>query len=319
MAKNTTALKRGFHYDPINKDLGIYLNGVQMESYSEVPGRTYYVNNITGASTNDGLSWGSAFDEVTTAITAQIAYSLAKTGVAPTAAGIYGRDRILVMGTGTTYANIATLPQMCDVIGVGATTYGDGTGIARIGLAGYDGIAGTARGLGLYNLQFQAPTGQYCADFVSLFRSEIAYCTFQSRITDAAAGIRFSGASSGNWIHNCLWTAGGGAAWSTIGIDIRGASFNNNVIENNHIVATQCGIYVVSTCVDAGGTIVRNNTFGGEGLAWGVDDNATNGTIMYSGNYLFVPAGQGGALVDAGTARWVCNYSAATFSAVTGS
>jgi hypothetical protein len=208
---------------------------------------------------------------------------------------------------------------MCDVIGVGATSYGDGTGIPRIGLAGYAGIAGTARGLGLFNLQFQAPATFMCADFVSLFRSEIAYCTFQSRVTDAASGIRFTGASSGNYIHHNMWTAGGGAAWATRGIDIEGASFNNNVIENNHIVATECGIYVVSTCVDAGGTIVRNNTFGGEDLAWGVDDNATNGTIVYSGNFICCPAGQGGALANDGTRRWVCNYSAATFSAVTAS
>ena len=112
-----------------------------------------------------------------------------------------------------------------------------------------------------------------------------------------------------------MWAAGGGAAWATRGIDIEGTSFNNNIIEYNHIVATECAIYVVSTCVDAGGTIVRHNTFGGETLAVGVDDNATNGTIMYAGNFCWVPAGAGCSLTNDGTKRWVCNYSAQTFSA----
>ncbi len=118
------------------------------------PGRTYYVNNITGSASNDGLSWGNAFAQVSTAITAQAAYSLAKTGVVATAAGIYGRDRIIIMGTGTTYTAISALPQMCDVIGFGADPRGNGTGIVVIGDAtgAADGIAGSCRGLNMYKI-----------------------------------------------------------------------------------------------------------------------------------------------------------------------
>ena len=37
-------------------------------------GRIYYVNNITGDSSYDGLSWDTPFDEVSTAITASETY-----------------------------------------------------------------------------------------------------------------------------------------------------------------------------------------------------------------------------------------------------
>jgi len=277
----------------------------------DYPSKIYFVNNITGSSGNDGLSWAYPFAQVSEAVTAWEAYRATQT-----ATNAYVRGIIYVQGTGTTYINLAALPSYCDIIGVGSTSYGDGAGIVCIGLAGYDGIAGSARGLRMFNLQFQAPTTKVCADFENLFRSEIAFCTFQSRVTDAAVGLRFNLASSGNHIHNCLWTAGGGAAWAVRGIDIEGPSFNNNVFEDNHVVATECGVYVVSTCVDAGGTIFRHNTFGGEDLAVGVDDNATNGTIVYAGNFICCAAGAGGSLANDGTRRWVCNYSAQTFSAV---
>mgnify|MGYP001165937084 FL=1 len=278
-------------------------------------GKQYFVNNITGSSGASGLSWDDPFDQITTAITA----SEAQRQLPAETTNEYVRNQIFVQGTGTTYTNLAALPNYCDIIGVGALSYGDGAGIVCIGLAGYDGIAGSARGLGLYNLQFQAPTGYYCADFVNLYRSEIAFCTFQSRVTDATAGMRFTGACSGVLVRNCAWTAGGGASWAVLGISIEGPSFTNSIFEDNHVVATNAAVYVISTCVTAGGTIFRNNNFGGTGLAWGVDDNATTGQIVYTGNHICCVAGQGGALANNGTARWVCNYSAATFSAVTAS
>ncbi len=74
MARNITASKRGFGYDPVTRSLGVYVDGALVQSYPPTPGRTYFVNNITGSSTNDGLSWANAMDEVSTAITASEVY-----------------------------------------------------------------------------------------------------------------------------------------------------------------------------------------------------------------------------------------------------
>jgi len=312
MAKNISGLKRGFHYDPLQKDLGIYVDGVQVESYTAQAGNTYYVNNITGSSSNNGLSWATPFAQVTTAITAQTAAQAARTS-----GNNYLRDKILVQGTSTSYNLVATLPSYCDIIGVGAPSYGDGAGIAVIGGAGGHGIAGTARGLRLINLQFQAGGVYTCANFVSLFRSEIAFCTFQARGTDNVAGIAFSAASSGNYIHDCMWTAGGGAACTGIGFDIEGTSFTMNRIENNIIRGVSAGVYVVATCTSAGATVFKDNAIGYSGCSIGVDDNATVGTIQYCGNYIY--AGTAATLVHAHTARWTCNYWGITFSTSTNS
>ena len=92
-------------------------------------GRTYYVNNITGASTNDGLSWNSAMDEVSTAITASETFRQLQ----GTDTNDYIRNRIIVQGTGTAYTSLTALPSYCDLIGLGSEVRGNGSGIARIG------------------------------------------------------------------------------------------------------------------------------------------------------------------------------------------
>ncbi len=276
MAKNVSSLKRGFHYDPINKDLGVYVNGVQVASYTDVPGRTYYVNNVTGASTNDGLSWGSAFDQVSTAITAQAAYSLAKTGVAATATGIYGRDRIIIMGTGTTYTAISTLPQMCDIIGLGAEPRGNGTGIVVIGDAtgAADGIAGTTRGLYMYNIQCVGAGSYYAADFAAAYRSCIENCTFGGNADSAACAVALNVVSgSGLVVRNCSVIAH--AAFPVIGFRFAsaGGNFNQCLIEDNMVYGSTTGMS--NTGYLSNLTVFRNNIcYGG---TTGLIDNATNG------------------------------------------
>ena len=94
MAKNTPGLKRGFHWDPASQDLGIYVNGVQVQSYSERAGRVYYVNNITGSSTNDGRSWGAPFDQPSTAITASETYRQLGGGAPDVSTNDYVRNTI---------------------------------------------------------------------------------------------------------------------------------------------------------------------------------------------------------------------------------
>ncbi len=162
---NKPGIKRGFNYNYQTRSLGIYVDGVQVADYSQIVGRTYYVNNILGSSTNDGLSWGTAMDEVSTAITASETYRQlgGVVGGASVTTNDYVRNTIVVQATGTAYSAISALPNYTDIIGLGATPRGNGAGIVRIDGAGAaDAMAGTARGLGLYNLQaMQSSAGSF--------------------------------------------------------------------------------------------------------------------------------------------------------------
>jgi hypothetical protein len=140
-------------------------------------GKTYYVNNITGSSSADGLSWDGAFDQVSTAITASEASRLIHVG---TTTNDYIRNTIVVQGTGTAYASLTALPSYCDMIGLGADPRGNGTGIARIGpdadTTPSDGInADAARGLNMYNIQVQAASAKYGMDIDKAYR-----CLFEN-------------------------------------------------------------------------------------------------------------------------------------------
>lgn len=244
-----------------------------------ISGRTYYVNNITGDSGNSGLSWATAFDEVTTAITASNAY------LATQATGNeYVRSAIFVQGTSTAYTALATLPNYCDVIGIGAPPNGNGSGIARIGANGADGIAGSARGLGLYNLQIISGGDFYCMDFVMLFRSTIQDCALMAAAHHTTGGMRFSSSAGGNKIVHNHW--GSVAAHSNFitGLSAAGASFDHNEIEDNFICAKTYGTRILSTATSAGSTVFRRNTIGnltGESCDYGVVDDAAWATGEY--------------------------------------
>jgi hypothetical protein len=291
-------------------------------------GATYFVNNITGAAANDGLTWDTAVAEVSQAITLAEAARLASWG-GVTLTNHTLRNRIFVQGTGTAYASISSLPSFCDIIGVGANAHGDGSGIPVISGKSADApaaaFAGTARGLGLYYLQFETSGAKYCLDFVNLFRSEIAFCSFKASDPTLATvvttgGIRFTGSSGGNYIHDNMWI-GGNDSWFTYGIktDAGVVIFNFNRIENNMIEAETAGIYIAAETVTGDGTSVNDNKFtgGNHVMAVAVDDNATTGRIFYSGNRC--GSTDGGQLVNNGAIRWVGNYRINGFSAVTAS
>jgi len=289
---------------------------------ADYPGKVYYVNNVSGSASNDGLTWATAFAQIATAITAVDAFH-SITATANVRCAIY------VQGTATAYTALTSLPSYCDIIGVGAVPYGDGAGIPVISgkhaSAPTPAIAGTARGLGLYGLQLETSGAKYCADFVSLFRSEIAFCAFKASDPTLATlvtlgGIRFTANSGGNYIHDCMWM-GGNDSWFTHGILVDSAVviFNFNRIEDNMIEAETDGIYISAATVTGDGTSVNNNRFtgGNHTMAVAVDDNATTGRIFYSGNRC--GSTDGGQLANNGAIRWVGNYRINGFSAVTAS
>jgi len=279
--------------------------------------KSYFVDNINGATGNNGLTWTAAKAQISQAITAWEAFRAAE-------ANIYARGVIYVRGTGTAYTKLTALPNYCDIIGVGSNPNGNGTGIVMIGDNGADGIAGTARGLGLYNLQFISGGAFWCADFVQLLRSTIENCAFQTLTAASDGGIRFTGASGGVTIRNCHWL-GSGNVIAKVGIEVAGPNFNDVLVEGCEIHGTTAGVLIDNTCstgqngTAADNTVFRNNSIGdfGRGCATAIDDNEIAGMIRYDGNYVM-----GTALiccVNNGAARVHGNLSANGFVSVTAS
>ena len=227
------------------------------------PGAIYYVNNITGNSGFDGLSWDTPFDEVNTAITASEAYRAARFSANNTV-----RNIIYVQGTGTAYANLTALPNYCDIIGVGADPRGDGTGIVVIKGAEADAAVGTAV-IGLYmtNIQFAVSGGtSYNAlDIAVMIQSTIENCTFTGSTANTAnsnAAIRSTSHFAGNTIRNCVIGTTNGSNAFNIGFDHSGGVGNNNLFEDNVILGVVHGVKV-DAGINDNGTVWKNNIIHG--------------------------------------------------------
>jgi hypothetical protein len=284
-----------FAQDPAGIGSSIILDDIPITGMT--PGITYYVNNITGSASNDGLTWATALDQVSTAITKQAAYSLARTGVAPTAAGFYGRDRILIMGTGTTYTVVATAPQMCDLIGVGATPAGNGTGIAVIGDAtgAAHGFSGTSRGLYMANIQCVGAGSYYAANFVALYRSTLENCAFGGNNLSAACARALSiTAGSGTLIKNCRTIMHAAAPVIGMCFAEAGGNFNECQVEDCFAYGSTTGMSNKGYLSD--GAVFKNN-------------------IAYGGTTGIIDAGAGGA--DASVAFWYNNFGSGATTGVT--
>jgi len=220
-------------------------------------GRTYYVNNITGSSTADGLSWNSAMDQVDTAIAASETFRALK---ASTNRAI--RNTILIQGTSTAYEAVETdACNYIDFIGLGADPRGNGIGVAQIsGLGAADGfsLTATSRGCNFYNIRFDG-SGAYCAfDCTNLLRATFENCSFMGdAITNSAltSAFRCTGDMGGCVIHHCH--IGTDWAFPTTGITL-GTQFDISEISECFIRATTNGIYAAGPVLDHQG-LIKNN------------------------------------------------------------
>jgi hypothetical protein len=117
-----------------------------------------------------------------------------------------------------------------------------------------------------------------------------------------------------------MWM-GSNDSWFTYGIVTASTVviFNFNRIEGNEIQAETAGVLIAAETVTGDGTKFKNNDFtgGNHTMAVAVDDNATTGRILYTGNYC--GSTDGGQLIHNGAIRWVGNYIINGFSAVTAS
>jgi hypothetical protein len=244
-------------------------------------GMTYYVNNITGASTNPGTSWDAAFDQLSTAITASEAWVDKQT-----TNNQYIRPTIVVQGTATAYSAIAALPNYTDIIGLGADPRGNGAGIARLDGAGAADAAASAgcRGIDLYNLQFTGSGNFYAMDLALIFRSVFENCAF---VNCAYGGMRIV-TGGGIVIRDCHF--GGDTTTPATGLYIGSGShngnFNQSLVEDCVIYGSTNGVLIDTYLND--GTCFRNNTiYGG---TYAIRDTSTETTIagnaFYMGNYV---------------------------------
>jgi len=288
---NRPAIKRGFHYNPATNSLGIFVNGIQVADYPETRGRTYYVNNITGSSANDGLSWGSAVDQVSTATTLAEAYRASHA-----ANNQRIRNRIIIQGTENAYASLTALPQHCDVIGLGDDPRGCGQGIARIGPdadggGALDGVnADACRGSNFYNLQFQAGSAKAAFDCEKIFRCRFENCAFMGNNDSVSpsnlfvAGLSGAAATGGSGVvmKDCHFggaSAGGDAA---NGIYLAGTHWHNCWVENCFIIGVT-GILVKAECVSDWNSVFKSCTItaGWTAQTKSIDDNSATGHIKY--------------------------------------
>jgi hypothetical protein len=276
--------------------------------------KRYFVDNVNGDDANAGLTWATAFEQIDAAITAWETFRALQTNV-------YAQGAIYVRGTGTAYDALAALPSYCDIIGVGAEPAGDGTGIVVIGANGADGIAGTARGLGLYNLQFVTGGAFWAADFVNLFRSKIVHCAFKNVTAAADGGLRFSGASGGLVIEDCIWMAANDVCFK-VGIQAQGTHLNACRIRKNYITGTTAGVLIDATVTHGDWTVFEDNVIGdlGHGCVKAIDDNQPSDAVSWL-NYVknSVMGTNLITIANNGAARCHGNVSANDFVAVTAS
>jgi hypothetical protein len=263
-------------YNPVL--LGAVDATIIMASLGEYAGTSYYVNGDTGNdTTGDGLSWATAFATPQAAITASEVVRLART------TNLYLRNRIFIQGGSADYAPITSLPNYTDIIGVGAESRGNGTGIVVIsGGASSSAMTGTStggemRGCTFTNIQFKVLTDTYwCVDAIKVLRTTFTNCAFMCATgtgMSAGGGIRTTSSTGGVTIQDCHFGTNG-AGQLKYGVYVTASTTMNNwTIIHNHITAITAGIYLGGS-VDDTNTIIKENTIGG-----GTSTQIVNGIV----------------------------------------
>lgn len=315
---NIPARKRGFGYDPVTRSLGVYVDGALAASFPPTPGRTYFVNNITGSSSNDGLSWGTAMDEVSTAITASETYRElggVESGAAVTT-NDYVRNTIMVQGTATAYTGITDLGEYYNLIGLGVPSDGIGgtiwnttvlTGMARIGsdtvsIGGMYDLDGEYSGVYVSNIHFQTGGTNPAFGVDELYQCKFEDCGFFYAKDQATAApdawFEIYSAITGMIMNRC---SGGGNAGVTdrpaYGFHVKtGADrFTYSRMRDCQWTGSTAAFMVAATVIYGQGTVIGpDNFFGafGHGVCTaGIKDlparsEAQGGGITYIHNYI---------------------------------
>ena len=271
----------------------------------EYYGRIYYVNNITGDSSYDGLSWETPFDEVSTAITASETYRAAASG----STNDYQRNIIYVAGTATAYGNLTALPNYCDIIGLGSNPRGNGCNVVTIEGVGVDAAAGSCRGLYLKSLNFEVSGLFYAMDVSLMLRSTIDNCVFQASDANGSAAasgaFRATGAFAGNTIINSTFGITDGTYATTNGFEQSAGVSNNNWFENNIFFGIAYPVKLAAATND-NGTVWKNNYMHSHlGETEPTSGSQFGDYCILAGNYL---VGGNTPIISVGAAQKLGNY-----------
>jgi hypothetical protein len=295
--------------------LGTLVYGAVGGYPGDYPGNIYYVNNVTGSATNDGLSWDTPFAQIATAVTAVGTFQALQTDVE-------SRCIIYIAGTATAYTGLTALPSYCDMVGVGASVLGNGSGIARIGsdTAAEDGVLIAAstivRACNFYNLQFQAGTAKSCFSVWGVYRCEFHNCAFMVNgvATSATTGFTCS-KGSGVIMDNCHWGSASNIE-PTVGLDVTGTHWHHCKVTNCEITGLTAAVRLASGTTSTYGSVFMDNIIGSQygTAAIGIDDNATVGQCLFAGNY--INATKSNELTNNNTLRFPGNIVAAAFASV---
>jgi len=295
-------LRNGWKWDGTKQRLELQIAGTTVEYFDSAPGRTYYVNNITGDDGNDGLSWGTPFAQINAAIIASEADRKAKwySGDDLLAARYQTiRNRIIVAGTGTYYTKIdyATNlcdPHHCDIIGIGDNTEANGDGQVQVGSSTTNTVAlhtatntGTGEpgmfGTRWYNIKFLGGGASNYAVELGKTRGAGFYdCNFT--VNSSSLGCFLADEMfAGSTINHCTFSNNAGGTVPVMCLYISGSGVHtDNRIED-------CIFYSASTAhvtFEGGlswGTIFKDNCFIGV-AANSIVDTSTYGAF-YAHNF----------------------------------
>lgn len=231
-------------------------------------GICYYVDVNAGVDTNDGLSWEKAFKTYAKAVVASNATIVASTK--GTGRGWAARNTIYFKGDNNeaNKETITTLPNKCDVIGVGSydhRPYPVMIGNHVVGAGAYMGtrfINMGFRSLATGGVIFTVPTTTSGLAFIG--------CHFDGRTSTPATKGLLATAVEQLSVIGCDFIG----KYSASAIELGAGATRNLRILDNYIESGAVGITVSSTltCADAIGFIDRN-TFAVVTLV--IDDNSS--------------------------------------------
>ena len=260
---------------------------------------TFAAKTIHDASV-DGLTWGTAFQLLSSAITASDASIKLNRYWAR-------RNRIFVVGDEVT-EDITVLPEKTDIIGVGYDLFP----FPRI--FGNHAIVIAKKGVRLINLGFvTTATGDCVSIPAGSHGFQVLDCYFQPGTTSAKA-LEITDCAHVRLIGNRI-TVGAGdmAVIFGVGIDIAGvASIHDLVIQNNEITAT-VGIQV------ANGTLMGSLISGNFIRAVGLTINDASSDVQVINNRLISDANDDGSGTGGGALAIKCQILLASGNMVSSS
>jgi hypothetical protein len=253
----------------------LYMNGVfAMDKYGNLAnpfqndGIIYHVDVNAGLDTNDGLSWEKAFKTYAAAVVASnltIATSPKGTG-----RGWAARNTIFYKGDNKEADKeaITTLPNKCDVIGVGSYDHRPMPMMIGAHVVG----AGAYMGTRFINMGFMSPAAGGVIFTVPTTTSGLAFigCHFDGRSTTPATIAILATAVEQFTVQGCRFFG----KYSTATIDLGTGATRALMITDNYIESGAIGVraHASLTCADAIGFIDRN-TFAVVTLC--IDDNSS--------------------------------------------